>query len=94
MSMKVAMVIVAAGMAMAGCSRSPMQPDSSGAAPSSLSSASESSARLQAKPGYEPAYYNGTTVTINAIEVPQNKGPLENAAAEFYQVVYPTDHTL
>ena len=95
--MKVVMVIVAAGIALAGCSKSPVQPDPSGAAPSSLTSlgsASESSARLQGKPGYEPAYFNGSTVTINAIEVPQNKGPLEHAAADFYQVVYPTNHAL
>jgi hypothetical protein len=39
------------------------------------------------KPGYEPAYYGGTTVTINAIEVPQ-KAPLQ-AQADFYEVVYP-----
>jgi hypothetical protein len=39
------------------------------------------------KPGYEPAYVNGTTVTINAIEVPQ-RAPLR-AQADFYQVVYP-----
>jgi hypothetical protein len=41
-----------------------------------------------AKPFYEPAYVNGTTVTINAIEVPQH-APLQ-AQADFYQVVYPT----
>ncbi len=41
------------------------------------------------KPGYEPAYYNDSTVTINAIETPQNAGPLEHAAADFYEVVYP-----
>jgi len=40
-----------------------------------------------AKPGYEPAYVNGQTVTINAIEVP-NKAPLQ-AQADFYEVVYP-----
>jgi hypothetical protein len=45
-------------------------------------------------PSYEPAYYNGSTVTINAIEVPQNAGPLEHAAAEFYQVVYPPNKAL
>jgi hypothetical protein len=42
------------------------------------------------KPEYEPAYFNGGTVTINAIEVQQNAGPLAHAAADFYQVVYPT----
>lgn len=40
-----------------------------------------------AKPGYEPAYVNGQTVTINAIEVSQN-APAQ-AQADFYQVVYP-----
>ena len=45
-------------------------------------------------PGYEPAYVNGTTVTINAIEVHQSQGALTHAAADFYEVDYPTDHTL
>ena len=39
-------------------------------------------------PQYEPAYVFGQTVTINAIEVPNN-APLQ-AQADFYQVVYPT----
>jgi hypothetical protein len=38
-------------------------------------------------PGYEPAYVNGKTVTINAIDVP-NHAPSQ-AQADFYQVVYP-----
>ena len=42
-----------------------------------------------AKPGYEPAYYNGQEVTINAIEVKQN--PTDHAWADFYEVVYPND---
>jgi hypothetical protein len=42
-----------------------------------------------AKPEYEQAYVGGSTVTINAIEVP-NKAPLQ-AQADFYQVVYPVD---
>lgn len=46
------------------------------------------------KPGYEGAYYNGNTYTINAIEVPQNTGPLAHAAADFYLVVYPEDPSL
>lgn len=45
-------------------------------------------------PGYEQAYVNGTTVTINAIEVHQSQGALTHATADFYQVVYPTDHSL
>lgn len=39
--------------------------------------------------GYEQAYVNGTTVTINAINVKQN--PTTNAQADFYEVVYPFD---
>jgi len=39
------------------------------------------------KPGYEPAYVNGQTVIINAIDVP-NHAPLQ-AQADFYEVVYP-----
>lgn len=46
------------------------------------------------KPGYEPAYYDGNTYTINAIEVPQNRGPLVHAAADFYEVSYPADQSL
>ncbi len=41
------------------------------------------------KPGYEPAYEDGRTVTINAIEVP-GKAPT-TAQADFYEVVYPPD---
>lgn len=39
------------------------------------------------RPGYEPAYVNGKTVTINAIEVSQNAPP--QAQADFYLVIYP-----
>lgn len=38
-------------------------------------------------PSYELAYVNGRTVTINAIEVPQNAP--HQAQADFYLVVYP-----
>jgi len=40
------------------------------------------------RPGYEPAYVDGKTVMINAIEVPQ-VAP-ETAQADFYEVVYPS----
>lgn len=43
-------------------------------------------------PGYEPAYYGGGTVTINAIEVPQN--PTQKAQADLYEVVYPPNQSL
>jgi hypothetical protein len=39
------------------------------------------------QPEYEPAYFNGKTVTINAIEVPQH-APLQ-AQADLYLVIYP-----
>jgi hypothetical protein len=45
-------------------------------------------------PEYEQAYVNGGTVTINAIELHQSEGALTHAAADFYQVVYPTDRSL
>jgi len=48
-----------------------------------------SAATLFARPGYEPAYVNDTTVTINAIEVRQN--PTDQAQADFYEVIYPFD---
>jgi hypothetical protein len=41
------------------------------------------------KPGYEAAYYNGSTVIINAIDVKQN--PTTRAQADFYEVVYPSN---
>src|SRR5690242_11809558 len=44
---------------------------------------------VSAQPEYEQAYVNGKTVTINAIEVPQN-APLQ-AQADLYLVVYPID---
>jgi hypothetical protein len=36
-----------------------------------------------AGPEYEQAYVNGTTVTINAIEVHQSQGALTHAAPDF-----------
>ena len=51
-------------------------------------------AALAGPPEYEQAYVNGSTVTINAIEVHQNPNVLAHATADFYQVVYPTDHSL
>ena len=51
-------------------------------------------AALAGPPEYEQAYVNGNTVTINAIEVHQNPNVLTNATADFYQVVYPANHSL
>jgi len=55
------------------------------------SSQATSLASVPKAPGYEPAYVNDTTVTINAIEVRQN--PTQHAQADFYEVVYPFDPT-
>jgi hypothetical protein len=46
------------------------------------------------RPEYELAYYNGTTVTMSHIEVPQNPGVLAHAAADLYAVIYPANHAL
>lgn len=74
----------------AGCSKdAPVAPASRAAG---LATARTSAAGLAAvpnpgQPGYEPAYVNDQTVTINAIEVP-NVAPGQ-AQADFYEVVYP-----
>lgn len=74
----------------AGCGKdAPMAPASR---TSALSAPQASAAALTGrtapgKPGYEPAYVNDQTVTINAIEVP-NVAP-DQAQADFYEVVYP-----
>jgi hypothetical protein len=75
----------------AGCS-SKTDPVAPSAQTSNPATASATAANLAGrpnpgKPGYEPAYVNGQTVTINAIEVP-NVAP-EKAQADFYEVVYP-----
>jgi hypothetical protein len=88
--MKLAAILAVAGITLSGCARNPQ----GATAPSSLDTATLSAAALDAKPGYEPAYFDGGVVTINAIEVPQNTGPLEHAAADFYQVVYPPPSNL
>jgi hypothetical protein len=49
---------------------------------------------VSGKPEYERAYYNGSIVTMNHIEVPQNSGPLAHAAADLYAVIYPANHAL
>ena len=50
--------------------------------------------RPAGRPEYSSAYYNGTIVTMNEIEVPQSRGALVHAAADFYSVVYPPNHAL
>ena len=46
------------------------------------------------RPEYGPAYYNGTIVTMNQIDVHQNPNALEHAAADLYAVIYPPNHAL
>lgn len=94
--MRVAAAVTLLGLAVAGCSsQNPVRPDSAAAAVRGSDGGSSGGlGPTAAKPGYEPAYYGGGTVTINAIEVPQNTGPLTHAAADFYQVVYPPDKSL
>lgn len=53
-----------------------------------------SAADVSGIPEYELAYYNGITVTMNHISVPQNPDALAHAAADLYAVIYPTNHAL
>ena len=98
MSRKWAPMLFGLSLVMASCTtQNPVQPDAvaSGTPLSTASAGSTGSpATAIGRPGYEPAYYNGETVTINAIEVRQNAGPLEHAAADLYEVVYPPDSSL
>jgi hypothetical protein len=68
-------------------------PASSVAAPVSAIGA-PAAAGVGRKPEYEHAYYNGTIVTMNHIDVPVNPGPLAHAAADLYAVIYPANHSL
>ena len=85
-------------VALSGCAQG--NPAAPNAVANAVTSEAAGSAATAAKPpaagqpAYEPAYYNGSTVTINAIEVNQNSGPLEHAAADFYAVTYPVNHSL
>jgi hypothetical protein len=83
----------------AGCGKqAPTEPSSNLAAATASNLATAASARTTAadagkgiaspgRPGYEPAYYDDQTVTINAVEIP-NVAP-EQAQADFWEVVYP-----
>jgi hypothetical protein len=94
----VAVGLIAGTVLIAGCAQTsqPTSPSSSASSLGAVSANGLAPAALKggSQPGYEPAYVNGATVTINAIEVPQNNGPLEHAAADFYLTVYPPDTTL
>jgi hypothetical protein len=91
-------VLVVSALVAAGCSSQkayqPVSPASSqgstaAAAAKSLGTTSTSILTKAPAPkvGYEPAYVNGQTVTINAVDVP-NHAPGQ-AQADFYEVVYP-----
>ncbi len=81
--------LLLAAFALAGCARNmPTQPASRAAAPAAATPAG-AGRTAPGQPGYEPAYVNDMTVTINAIEVP-GKAPMQ-AQADFYEVVYPPD---
>jgi hypothetical protein len=70
-----------------GCAKeTPLQPARSAAVSSMIAKSVPSWAGARG-PGYEPAYVDGKTVMINAIDVP-NHAPLA-AQADFYEVVYP-----
>ena len=98
----VAALVVVGTVLVVGCAKtsSPTSPSSiSGAATSSVAvpvSATDalSAANGSGRPEYELAYYNGTTVTMNHIEVPQNPGALAHAAADLYAVIYPANQAL
>ena len=77
MAISLFLVLLAAAI-FTSCSNNPTDP-----------SQARIATTLNSRPGYEPAYVNDTTVTINAIEVRQN--PTEHAQADFYEVVYPFD---
>lgn len=77
-----------AATVITSCSTNPTGPNNSQAT-AVLSAAKQPPelANVGGPPGYEPAWVNGHTVLINAIEVPQN--PTDQAQADFYEMVYP-----
>jgi hypothetical protein len=97
-------VLVFASVFAAGCAQpsSPVSPTSrvteTASGPASGATAPSVGMRIApssaGRPEYSPAYYNGTVVTMNEIEVPQSPGALIHAAADFYAVVYPPNHAL
>jgi hypothetical protein len=101
-------VVVIGTVFIVGCSQtpSPTNPsststlrDSSAALPTTggdalVSAIGTPAADVSGRPAYELAYYNGTIVTMNHIEVPQNPAALGHAAADLYAVIYPADHAL
>jgi hypothetical protein len=74
------------GASMAAATSSVADPVSALSAPTA--------ANVSGTPEYELAYYNGSIVTMNHIEVSQNAGALAHAAADLYAVIYPANHAL
>jgi hypothetical protein len=81
------LTIVLMVVTAAGCRQdSPVAPVSDTS--TSLANATEDhNPSVGGPPGYEDAYYNDTTVLINAIELSQHAP--EQAQADFWEVVYP-----
>jgi hypothetical protein len=107
MSVPFSIIAVAFAVGAVGCAKtsSPTSPSSSISSPntavasSTLAVPGSAEGTLTAAtdslgPEYGSAYYNGTTVTMNEISVPQNPGALANAAADLYAVIYPPNHDL
>lgn len=81
---------LAIAIAVAGCSRDTSNPMSPAARALGITRATNPAAAAPLTaggPGYEPAYVDGHTVTINAIEIGGHVAPV--AQEDFYEVVYP-----
>jgi hypothetical protein len=96
MSLRSASVIVAVigTVFIVGCNQAPSPTSPSSPLSAAVSANAAPDGAQGSKPEYERAYYNGTIVTMNHIEVAQNPGPLEHAAADLYAVIYPANHAL
>jgi hypothetical protein len=82
-------LLVLSALIVAGCSKQMSTDPATGALVPERAVAPAAARPAPGQPGYEPAYVDGRTVTINAIEVP-GKAPMQ-AQADFYEVIYPPD---
>ncbi len=82
-----------AAVFVVGCANN-SSPSSPSSAPVTAAASDVAFQAAGGGPDYERAYYNGTIVTMNHIEVPQNPGALAHAAADLYAVIYPANHAL
>jgi hypothetical protein len=85
--MRALAVVLLAGLALTGCSKSMPTAPVSDLLSTDVAIASTSARTAPGRPGYEPAYVDGKVVTINAILTPPRAS--ERAQADFYLVVYP-----